>query len=110
MARITYLSKGVCMKSALRRILFMSAVAYAMSDADAAAPAAAPVAVAPTKESLVKRLESLIEADYDSVKTLAHDWLTDLEDFFGHNNIGATPAEAEAAPAATTGETPPPAA
>lgn len=72
-----------------------------MSDADGAA---APVETSPTKESLVGRLESLIEADYDSVKSLAHDWLTDLEDFFGHTGNAATSAVAEAAPADSTGE------
>lgn len=102
MARISYLSKGVCMKLLALAVPMLALSRSYMSDpADGSAPAVVPVPDAPTKESLIKRLESLIEADYDSVKTLAHDWLTDLEDFFGHKGNDATSAVSGDAPAAT---------
>jgi hypothetical protein len=75
--------------------------AYMSDPTDTAAAAPAPAdSAAPTvtKESLLARVESLLEAGYAEVDTLIHDALAGIEDFFGHTAAAPT---TDSAPATT---------
>lgn len=93
----------------LRTILFASMLAAtcrAVEDAPAAQ--AAPEV---TKESLIERIEALLEKGVTGVETLLHDAITDIEDFFagdeevGNADAGATQPATDA-PADTSDEPP----
>jgi len=115
------------MKKTILAVLFMTAYAYRMADdapaaPDAApdsAPDAAPVDTAPTKETILARVEAFFERGEAKVAEWLHDALNAVETMFndddasvevttGDEDAGnaATGADASPVESATTGDAP----
>jgi hypothetical protein len=87
--------------------ILLPAIALTRSYMTDEAPAAAATdSTEPTKESLLARVESLLEAGYNDVKTVLHDVISDVEAAFGHSSDAANVTPAGTADAAddSTGE------
>lgn len=95
----------------LRTILFASMLAATCRAVEDAPAAVEQPALEVTKESLIERIEALLEKGVTGVETLLHDAITDIEDFFagdeevGNADAGATQPATDA-PADTSDEPP----
>ncbi len=107
------LSNQPCKEPEMRKSLLSTlvpalaiGVSYMSDPADGAAAAPAEP-VEPTKESLIARVESLIEAGYADVKNWLSSAITHVEEAFEHtpgeSNAAATDAAILDAESATTG-------